>query len=37
MSTKASEQMMVLLKELAILKEMDEKHETGTGSDVDAA
>jgi hypothetical protein len=35
MSTKASEQMMVLLKELAMLKELDEKHESGTGSDVD--
>ena len=37
MSTKASEQMMVLLKELAVLKELDEKHETGAGSNVDNA
>ncbi len=37
MSTKASEQMMVLLKELAMLKELDEQHETRTGSDVENA
>ena len=37
MSTKASEQMMVLLKELAMLKELDAKRETGAGSDVDNA
>jgi hypothetical protein len=37
MSSKPSEEMMVLLKELARLKELDEKHEAGTGSDVDSA
>lgn len=37
MSTKASDEMMVLLKELAVLKELDEKHESETGSDVDNA
>jgi hypothetical protein len=37
MSTKPSEQMMDLLKELALLKEMDEKHESGMGSKVHAA
>jgi hypothetical protein len=37
MSSKPSEQMMNLLKELALLKEMDEKHETRLGSDVDTA
>jgi hypothetical protein len=37
MSTKPSEQMMDLLKELVLLKELDEKHETGTGSGVDTA
>jgi hypothetical protein len=36
MSTESSQQMMDLLKELAMLKELDEKHETG-GSDVDTA
>jgi hypothetical protein len=34
MSTTPSEQMMDLLKELALLKEMDEKHESGMGSKV---
>lgn len=37
MSTESSEQMMDLLKELAMLKEMDERHETAGGSDVDVA
>jgi len=37
MSTKASEQMMVLLKELAVLKELDTKHETGAESNVENA
>jgi hypothetical protein len=37
MSSKPSEEMMVLLKELARLKELDGKHESGTGSDVDPA
>lgn len=37
MSTKQSELMMDLLKELAMLKELGEKHETGAGSDVDPA
>jgi hypothetical protein len=37
MSTESSQQMMDLLKELAMLKELDEKHETGLGSDVDTA
>jgi hypothetical protein len=37
MSTKPSEEMMTLLKELALLKELDEKHEAGTGLGVDAA
>lgn len=37
MSTKPSEQMMDLLKELALLKELDEKHEAGSGSEVDDA
>jgi hypothetical protein len=37
MSSKPSEQMMNLLKELALLKEMDEKHETGLGSGIDTA
>ncbi len=32
MSTKPSEQMMDLLKELSLLKELDEKHETGSAS-----
>jgi hypothetical protein len=36
-SSKSSEEMMDLLKELAMLKEMDEKHETAAGSDVDTA
>jgi hypothetical protein len=34
MRTESSQQMMDLLKELAMLKELDEKHETGSGSDV---
>jgi hypothetical protein len=37
MSTESSQQMMDLLKELAMLKELDEKRETGSGSDVDTA
>ncbi|HEY3617658.1 MAG TPA: hypothetical protein VGK96_12680 [Candidatus Sulfotelmatobacter sp.] len=37
MSSKPSEEMMVLLKELTRLKELDEKHDAGTGSDVDSA
>ncbi len=37
MSTESSQQMMDLLKELAMLKELDEKPETGLGSDVDTA
>jgi hypothetical protein len=37
MSTTPSEQMIDLLKELALLKEMDEKHESGMGSDIHAA
>jgi hypothetical protein len=37
MSTESSQQMMDLLKELAMLKELDEKRETGLGSDVDTA
>ncbi len=37
MSTTPSEQMMDLLKELALLKQLDEKHEAGARSDVDAA
>ena len=37
MSTKRSEQMMDLLKELALLKELDEKHEAGSGSDLEIA
>ena len=37
MSTESSEQMMVLLKELAMLKQLDEKLETVRGSDVDTA
>ena len=36
MSTDQSEQMMELLKELAMLKKLDEK-ESGEGSDVDPA
>jgi hypothetical protein len=36
-SSKSSEEMMDLLKELAMLKAMDEKHETAAGSDVDSA
>lgn len=36
MSTDQSEQMMELLKELALLKKLEEK-ESGEGSDVDAA
>jgi hypothetical protein len=32
-----SEQMMDLLKELALLKQADEKHENGSGSEADAA
>ncbi len=37
MSTEPSELMMDLLRELALLKQLDEKHETGVGSDVDTA
>ncbi len=37
MSTESSQQMMDLLKELAMLKELDEKHETGSGSGIDIA
>lgn len=37
MSTKPSEEMMDLLKELALLKELDEKHETASRSGVDTA
>lgn len=37
MSSESSEQMMDLLKELALLKKLDEKHEAGGGSDVDRA
>ena len=37
MSMKSSEEMMELLKELALLKELDQKHETAAGSGVDAA
>jgi hypothetical protein len=37
MSTQSSEQMMDLLKELALLKQLDEKHETGAGLEVDIA
>ena len=37
MSTESSQQMMDLLKELAMLKELDEKPEKGLGSDVDTA
>lgn len=37
MSTEQSQQMMNLLKELAMLKALEEKHETGSGSDVDPA
>jgi len=37
MSTTPSEQMMDLLKELALLKELEQKHETGLGSEVDSA
>jgi hypothetical protein len=37
MSTESSEQMMELLKELALLKKLDEKQESGEGSDVDIA
>jgi hypothetical protein len=37
MSTKPSEEMMTLLKELALLKDLDEKHKVGTGLDVDTA
>lgn len=37
MGTESSQQMMDLLKELAMLKELDEKHETRSGSDVDTA
>ena len=37
MSTESSQQMMDLLKELAMIKDLDEKHETGSGSDVDTA
>jgi hypothetical protein len=33
MSTRPSEQMMDLLKELALLKELDGKHETGSPVD----
>lgn len=35
MSTAPPEQMMDLLKELALLKELNEKHEAGSGSEVD--
>jgi hypothetical protein len=37
MSTESSQQMMDLLKELAMLKELDEKHESASGSGVDTA
>jgi hypothetical protein len=37
MSTKPSEQMMDLLKELAMLKALDERHETGSESGADTA
>ena len=37
MSTKPSEQMMDLLKELSLLKELDEEHETGSASGIDSA
>ena len=37
MSTESSKQMMDLLKELALLKELDQKHETGAGTDADTA
>ena len=35
--TKPSEQMMELLKELALLKELDEKHEAGAASSLEPA
>jgi hypothetical protein len=37
MSTTQSEEMMDLLKELAMLKQLDEKHAAGTELNVDAA
>ena len=37
MSTKPSEQMMDLLKELVLLKELDQRHETGSESGADTA
>ncbi|MGB8580794.1 MAG: hypothetical protein WCD47_08225 [Candidatus Sulfotelmatobacter sp.] len=37
MSSKPSEQMMDLLQELALLKELDKDHKEGLGSDVQAA
>jgi len=37
MSTKPSEQMMDLLKELAMLKALDERHETESESGADTA
>jgi hypothetical protein len=37
MSTKPSEQMMDLLKELALLKALDQRHEIGSESGADAA
>jgi len=36
MSTTQSEEMMDLLKELAMLKQLDEKHAAASKSDVDA-
>ncbi len=37
MGSESSEEMMDLLKELALLKEMDEKHEHLSGPDVKAS
>jgi hypothetical protein len=37
MSTKPSEQMMDLLKELVLLKALDQRHETGSESGADTA
>ncbi|MFZ0293459.1 MAG: hypothetical protein WAL52_07620 [Candidatus Sulfotelmatobacter sp.] len=37
MSSKPSEQMMDLLQELALLKELDKDHKEGSKSDVQAA
>ena len=37
MGSESSDEMMELLKELALLKEMDEKHENLPGSDVTAS